>query len=364
MSDTTTMFKMMWNNAVSPAIIRGVVNTLSIKENAQQSTLFFLQFVISIFNNIIIPCLMVIIISPNCLFHVFQQESDVTSLFSYTVCIFIDQNNNCYKYENFDSTTSYTPPFIYSYQCSSDFITYYSPVFILFCSISTFIFPMIQVLWIRWKLPNILLFSRVFYPADESEVTILMHIDQVHKVLVFELTLVGLLMTFGAIFPPLAVVFLCNILVSSCSHQAVIGRFLLTTISNKRYTLLDILEDDLKVQPMLSTIQKCCWFLLYTACCFYSFFLFDIIGNIVGVGLLGAWWVFIVMPCIPLCLYASYLLIEWIITYQRKKLPITTHMDTGIQMNPLNRLDATKLDRDSLIIDLHFEDRCSEPMKE
>jgi hypothetical protein len=116
---------------------------------------------------------------------------------------------------------------------------------------------------------------------------------------------------------------------------------------------------------MFSTLPKCGWFLLYTACCFYSFFLFDILGNIVGVGFLGAWWVFIVMPCIPLCLYASYLLIEWIITYQRKNTPITpTHMDTGIQMNPLNRLDATKLDRDSLIIDIHFEDRCSEPMKE
>jgi len=360
-----SMFKLMWNNVVSPAIIRGMVNALSITEIAQQSTLFFLQFVISIFNNIIIPCVVVMIISPNCFYNIFKQKPDVTSLFSYTVCVFIDQNNSCFLFENFDSTTSYTPPFIYSYQCSSDFITYYSPVFILFCSISTFIFPMIQVLWIRWKLPNILLFSRVFYPVDESEVTVLMHIDQVHKVLVFQLTLVGLLMTFGAIFPPLAVVFLLNILVSSYSHQAVIGRFLLTTISNKRYTLLDILEDDLKVQPMLSTIQKCCWFLLYTACCFYSFFLFDIIGNIVGVGFLGAWWVFIVMPCIPLCLYASYLLIEWIITYQRKKLPITpTHMDTGIQMNPLNRLDATNFDRDSSIIDLQFEDRCSEPMKE
>ena len=116
----------------------------------------------------------------------------------------------------------------------------------------------------------------------------------------------------------------------------------------------------------MSTLNKCRWFLLLCESCgFYSFFLFDIIGNSVGVGFLGAWWVFIVMPCIPLSLHASYLLIEWIITYQRKKLPITpTHMDTGIQMNPLNRLDATKLDQDSSIIDLHFEDRCSEPMKE
>jgi hypothetical protein len=138
----------------------------------------------------------------------------------------------------------------------------------------------------------------VFYPADESEVTIFMHIDQVHKVLVFELTLVGLLMTFGTIFPPLAVAFLLNILISSYSHQAVIGRFLLAMIINKRYSHLDILEDNLKVQPMLSTIQKCGWFLLYTACCFYTLFLFDILGD--SVGFYKAYWVLIVMPCLPL----------------------------------------------------------------
>jgi hypothetical protein len=78
----------------------------------------------------------------------------------------------------------------------------------------------------------------------------------------------------------------------------VIGRFLLATIINKRYTHLDILEDNLKVQPMLSTIQKCGWFLLFTACCFYTLFLFDILGDSVGFN--GAYWVLIVMPCIPL----------------------------------------------------------------
>jgi hypothetical protein len=203
----------------------------------------------------------------------------------------------------------------------------------------------------------------VFYPADESEVTVLMHIDQVHKVLVFELTLVGLLMTFGVIFPPLAVVFLLNILVSSYSHQAVIGRFLLTTISCERYTHLDILEDNLKVQPLFSTLQKCGWFLLYTACCFYTLFLFDILGDSVGFN--EAYWVLIVMPCIPLSLHASYLLIKWIITYRRKSTPTTPiHMDNQIQMNPLVRSDSAKLGRDSSIRDLSIEDRYSQPLKE
>jgi hypothetical protein len=161
----------------------------------------------------------------------------------------------------------------------------------------------------------------------------------------------------------LAVVFLFNILVSSYSHQAVIGRFLLTTISCERYTHLDILEDDLKVQPLFSTLQKCGWFLLYTACCFYTLFLFDILGDSVGFN--KAYWVLIVMPCIPLSLHASSLLIEWILTYRRKSTPTTPiHMDTQIQMNPLVRSDSAKLGRDSSIRDLSIEDRYSQSLKE
>jgi len=72
-------------------------------------------------------------------------------------------------------------------------------------------------------------------------------------------------------------------------------------IINKRYSHLDILEDSLKVQPMLSTIQLFGWFLLYTACCFYTLFLFDILGD--SVGFYKAYWVLIVMPGFPLCIH-------------------------------------------------------------
>jgi len=218
------------------------------------------------------------------------------------------------------------------------------------------------VLWIRFKLPNILLFSRIFYPFDESEVTALIYIDQVYKGLVSELTLVGLLMTFGAIFPPLAVAFFLNICVSSYYHQAVFGRFIMTIISCKRYSHLDILEDNLNVQPLLSTIQKCGWFLLYVSYSFYTLFLYDILGDSVGFD--KAYWVLIVMPCIPLCIHASYLLMEWMIASRRRDSQSSHIIDTQIQMNPLVRLDSAKIGRDSSIRDLSIEDRYSQPLKE
>jgi hypothetical protein len=165
-------------------------------------------------------------------------------------------------------------------------------------------------------------------------------------------------MTFGAIFPPLAVVFLCNILVSSCSHQAVIGRFLLTTISNKRYTLLDILEDDLKVQPMLSTLQKCGWFLLYTACCFYTPFLFDIFGDSVGSN--GSYWILIVMPCIPLCIHVLFAMKEKGHHHKNSNqdgIQLSAPI-VGVVQNPLVVAASTDIEREEeSIIDIDVTDR-------
>jgi hypothetical protein len=166
-------------------------------------------------------------------------------------------------------------------------------------------------------------------------------------------------MTFGVIFPPLAVAFLLNILVSSYSHQAVIGRFLLAMIINKRYSHLDILEDNLKDQSMLSTIQKCGWFLLYTACCFYTLFLFDILGD--SVGFYKAYWVLIVMPGFPLCIHVLVAMKEeghhknsnFIQDGIQLSAPIV-----GVVQNPLVVAAATDIEREEeFIIDIDVTDR-------
>jgi len=120
-----------------------------------QSILFFIQFVISIFNNIIIPFLIVMIISPDCFFHVFQPESDVTTTFNFTNCVFLNPDGMCTQYITYPSTTNYSPPFTYSYQCSSTFITFYAPVYVVQSILLIFIVPLIQLVWVAFKLPNL-----------------------------------------------------------------------------------------------------------------------------------------------------------------------------------------------------------------
>jgi Leucine-rich repeat (LRR) protein len=301
-----SVFKLFWNFYIAPLMIRWMAKYLSIQSVETYSTLFYLQFVVNVFNNIIIPCLLIIVISPNCFFEVFQPESDVTSTFHYTDCAVVNLYDVCIEYKSFTSTTSYSPPFIYSYQCSVNFITFYSPVFIFVCIISTFIMPLIQVLWIKWKLPNILQFGNLIHTDNTSKFKMLIFIDEIHELIAYQLLLVTLTMTFGTIYPPLAVAFFITICANTYYNKIYLGRFLSYVVNNNSYENLDILEDNMKVQPLLSTIRKCCWFSLFVSCSFYTLFLFDILGD--SMGFYKAYWILIVMPCVPLYLYIT----QWI----------------------------------------------------
>ena len=362
-----SIFKCFWISYISPLMVRWIINHLKIDNILQQSTFFFLQFVVSIFNTIIIPCLVIMVISPNCFFHAFQPESDVTTMYSFYNCDVINFNGTCVKYETQYATTSYSPPFTYSYQCGSEFIKYYAPVFVLLCILSTFIIPIIQIILIKMKL--------LFNPTLDNTVKKIFNIDEIYELLVCELIFIGLMITFGTIFPPLAIVLLLALSRKTYFHQIILGRFINNILSSNIHSRFDILEDNLKVQPSLSTIEKCGWFLLYTACCFYSLFLFDILGDSVGFN--GAYWVLIVMPCLPLIIHVIYEWRKYFITktIREKQSEVSvndynnSHTTTTIQLtstvsmvsNPLSI--SSEFIRDSSMKDIDASDRRFESFK-
>jgi len=300
------------------------------------------------------------IISPNCFYHAFQQESDVVSSFQYDYCNVIDSYGECAASLTTTSTTSYRPPFTYSYQCSADFITYYAPVFVFVCILSTFFIPLIQVFSIKCKLPNILQFSNLFHPMDNLQVQSLVYIDEIFGSLVFLITFVGLILTYGAIFPPLAITFFITICSHTYSNQVIIGRFITNVVQLRAYAQLNMLDNNLKVQPLLSTIEKCGWVLLYVSCSFYTLILFDILGNVVG--FYQAYWVLIVMPCIPVFIYVFVELYKWIHFLNSKKIDprkdgdeIQLSSSQSLTLNPLrNEIECNRL---SSIVDLDVTDR-------
>ena len=276
----------------------------------------------------------------------------------------MNSDGTCYEYITYSSTTSYSPHFTYSYQCSSAFIEYYAPVFVFVCILSTFIIPFNQVLWIRWKLPNIFQFSNLLYLGSLND-NVLLKIDEIYKILILNFTFVGLILTFGTIFPPLAIAFFIAMCCQSYYHQAIFGRFLKHVVDNQIYLKLDTLEDNLKVQPLLSTIHKCGWFLVFTTCCFYTLFLFDTLGD--DVGFYGAYWVLIIMPCLPMCFLVVNRLHRWLMKEEVCQKNSNFSQD-GIQLsapvvvvvqNPLViAAAATDIEREEeSIIDIDVTDR-------
>ena len=360
-----SIFKLIWNNFISPKMVRWIVIQMSIITVAEQSTFFFLQFVVSISNYIIIPCIILLFTSPNCFYHVFHQQSDVNSSFDYKECTSSDIYGNCLLYVTITST-SYSPPFDYSYQCSADFITYYAPVFVFVCIISTFIIPLVHLCWIKLNLPNILRFGNLFYPTQDimKGCKYLIYIDEIYELLVFELTFVGLILTFGTIFPPLAIAFFISICCRSYFYECILGRFIIDTAKLEFYSKLDMLEDNFKVQPLQSTLKKCGWFLLYVSCGFYTLFLYDILGD--SVGFYKAYWVLIVMPCIPLCILGLIKCRTWAIglntsAYNRNQSTdaiqlssLSPHQD--MTLNPMFTTESD-IDRSMPILDIDASDR-------
>ena len=335
-----SVFKLTWNTVVSPSMIRCIIyilSTMNVQSRVFQRRLFVTQLMVSLLNNIVIPCLIVAIVSPNCFYHVFHPQTDVTSSFHYSSCAVYKSDNTCYMEVNSTVSTSYTPPFIYSYQCSSDFVTYYSSVFLFLCVISAFIIPLLDMVLIRlsrsyrWVMLLIELSAMIHSTADAAAVAVslgsddaavaavavcpppppplLMPIDEVYEFFVTQLTYIGLLLTFGTVFPLLAV----PILVAMCRrlyyHRAIIGRYIsmIEKSETAATSCLAVIERDCKVQPLLSTIQRCGWALLSLACCFYSAFLFDTLGD--EVGFYGSYWVLVAMPLLPLCMFGAVRLV-------------------------------------------------------
>jgi len=125
---------------------------------------------------------------------------------------------------------------------------------------------------------------------------------------------------------------------------------------------LNMLDNNMKVQPLLSTIEKCGWVLLYVSCSFYTLFLFDILGD--DVGFYQAYWVLIVMPCIPVFIHVFVELYKWIHYLNSNKI---AHRKDGdeIQLSSLQSLTLNPLgneiedNRSSSIADLDVTDRAN-----
>jgi hypothetical protein len=118
------------------------------------------------------------------------------------------------------------------------------------------------------------------------------------------ITYLGILLTFGVVFPPLAVVMCATMLSVAWQTKLSIGRFLHFAREQSAPQLAEAIDRDCRGAASLVLLHKSIFLIMCFACCFYALFLFDTLGD--AVGLSGAYWVLIVMPLFPVALMAAF----------------------------------------------------------
>jgi Leucine-rich repeat (LRR) protein len=250
------LFRMLINNYL---IIKGLPwisqRISGFTENIKESRKTYkftnsdLKFLIRLvlLNQIILPILAVLVILPDCFRNAFFAASMVSSSYSYEECIL----NNAVVQERVcrteTQTTSYAPPFLYSYQCASKVLINYVPVYLLKFMFAEIIFPLTRITAkfvydffisnnegargiiftiITWILPTnlqVLPSSREDFEKKYEKSVLFNKLKICTKVTSY----LAILLVFGAIFPPLAIIGLISLITMTWYEEMVLGRILL-----------------------------------------------------------------------------------------------------------------------------------------
>jgi len=168
-----------------------------------------------VLNNVVLPLFSEAVIDSNCIYNMFVSAEPVTSSYDFEVCLSEPDpvTDLCYGYGTETVDISFTPPFIYRYQCCATIIRNYVSVYTYM-----FVFTALQipistvVVWMRNRFPKGNLLHRLLGLGVHQ-----LHSDTPY--LNYPLYVAGLisslaiLVTFGAAFPPLALIILVAMIV-------------------------------------------------------------------------------------------------------------------------------------------------------
>ena len=311
-------FKVVWGGVGARALFEWTLSNMVVRDESQTETgVIMLQVLNALLNNIIVPCVVVGVVSPSCFYNVFALAPKVTTSFTYPICGGYIAGH-CTEIVPAHSTTSYQPAFAYSYQCSSSIVTYYAPVFVALCIITSFVVPVLELVLFRhfsgrsssepqstWcssvqlLLPPILRHFNSSRPDASVE-----RLVQFNRPVVMLISCLGILLTFGAVFPPLAAALVVTLLVVSYFTKLKVGWFLCTASSQKRVDAVQAVEAECQRAGAVEVMRRSAWLLVGISCLFYALFIFDTIGD--KEGFAGAYWVLIVLPLMPAVIFACY----------------------------------------------------------
>jgi Leucine-rich repeat (LRR) protein/uncharacterized membrane protein len=268
-----------------------------------------------LFNNIILPVLATLFILPDCFYNALFAASDVSSYYTFDQCrqyiLQVDVGRQCTLRTQ---TLSYSPPYIYSYQCSSKVVINYASVYILMFMMAGVI-PCMKLglklyydhviiknirstttpptrvqrnvkFYIEKLLPNYFIPLR---EAKEKESTTIEKKNEKPEqfVLFSKLRLtvkinsyLTILATFGAIFPPLAVVGCLTIFIVTYFEELSIGWLLTETRAKKYFWYEEQLNHE--AENVEKSSHFTLWSTLTVSSFFYGYIVFDTMGDRAG----------------------------------------------------------------------------------
>lgn len=265
------------------------------------------QCYLSLANNIVIPFLATGVVSSTCFLYFFRKPESVVTSYTFDQCVVQSTYEYlCTNYETVDvcnilsgveygcsgnvvaeASTSYTPPFEYSFQCSGTFLSSYAAVYVYGYVLVAFAPPLIGVIltYISKRVtPNGLIYDAIMVAlpnhmrADTKPIQ-RMVFDK-RQFVVRALNDTAMLIAFGGVFPPLAFVIYMAILSRILYVLMGLGRILKfyddNDCTDNKATLLHNCQD---IPEIFSNLI---WLLLPFTSVFYAFFLFDTYGEAVG----------------------------------------------------------------------------------
>ncbi len=389
-----SLFKLTWSNLIVLGVFSKYLDrSYERYEKNLTHTVSKINFLayLTLFNNIVAPCLADALIDPNCFYYLIQSPPDQTISFQSTTCTqyTYDANMNMYCLSAVLGThsTRYTPPFVYSYQCTSALLNVFATVFVYKYILSwalrvlrTAIFPdgmeINQSVWLQQLVPSSeqkqLTSSDIEKVSDNLNSSISSTNtpqtsirDKVFNREAFIVTLIGdfaVLLTFGITFPPLALVVCCGILLNTWMHQVRIIRYFIQlqpnsfTDDNQRGISIDV--QSVRTESMLSQAsimladidrlhEECrdLTVLLWPAiplfsmlsAVFVGLFLYDMLGD--QEGAVNAIWILILLAFVPTIIW----MVEYVWMQLYSFLNKEDEEDKGMKMMdvPPNQMEET-----------------------
>jgi hypothetical protein len=158
---------LIWDNFAVPSIITNLPKKKSTSRMLLKTSMLF-------FNSIVAPCIAIAVVDSSCFLGIFQVSSPEYRSDEIFYCPTLFSTQQCVEIERIVNEREYTPLFYYNYNCYSNIMNEYLPVFFISFIFLTFFNPCLAYLLInspksiKWK--SLKLLPTIYFIEDEVEV--------------------------------------------------------------------------------------------------------------------------------------------------------------------------------------------------